>query len=192
MAAFIRISRTPDLVIATACFEHAGEIMRFSNSGGVGDWAYIHMNGRAVIKWPDDSLVPDWWLEKHLEVWGTPFVNADGMPIEPRGVLRFSASGEAMISSADPDTYGCCIVSLAREDVLRGVFGNTVADAVLGGPEWDGVWSQTLDWVSERQVDPRTLTKVVDGSTCLVDQEVLENNCYNDLLETFPEGNPGA
>ena len=109
--------------------------------------------------------------------------------MEPRGVVRFSASGTGVISTAETDDcWGSCIFPMSKPDLIVSVFGQVIADDLIVGPDWDGVWTQPLDWVGENQVDPRTLTKVVDGGSFLLDQEVIQDAAYNDLMDTLGGG----
>ena len=184
---YARVSRTPALIFITAVWQFSGEILKLSLGPQTSDWAYHHGGGKVRIAWEDPAEVPDWWSARFLELYGVEFDNSAGHIIYPRGVIRLDKAGRGVISSAEADCWGSCILPVSDPDLVRGMFGQVRGDAILGGPEWDGPWSQRLDWVSESQVDPTTLSKPVDGevSTYILDQEVLESVALNDLLETF-------
>jgi len=190
---YARVSRAgPDLVILTMCWEFVGETAKLSIGGNPSDWCYHHGAGKVRIKWADPDEVPDYWKTRFQDVYGKPFDNDEGFLMEPRGVVRFSASGTGVISTAETDDcWGSCIFAASSPngpDMLRSVFGTEIGNSLIVGPDWDGVWTQPLDWVGENQVDPRTLTKVVNGGSFLLDQEVIQDAAYNDLMDTLGGG----
>ena len=187
---YARVSRTPDLLFLTMCWEWEGETAKLGMGTNPSDWAYHHGAGNVRIKWADATEVPDYWNERFAEGYGKPFDNDEGFLIEPRGVVRFSGSGTGVISTAEADDcWGSCIFPMSKPDLIRAVFGEVVGNSLIVGPDWDGVWTQPLDWIGENQVDPRTLTKVVEGGSFLLDQEVIQDTAYNDFIATLGGAN---